>query len=226
MVVTKPFSGGSPPGKGQQEAAPNKGGEGPQQGAGRGHRKQLMVTMAGKKVNTVHCRFQWQGRMQETPKPLQFNWNKWKNHTKAIPHLSVSTQFKISIHQHKYKYKIQNTDDNNKMFIYIRAMVDALMALWENILPESELLQLRLQSVHLLLSRFFTSLLQKVYWMFSNLRFPVFNLDIIQCTHFLTNLYTHGVVNQIKQPREQLCEPQQRFELNACVLTVTVLKHK
>lgn len=59
MVVTKPFSGGSPAGKGQQqEAGPDRGGEGPQQGAGRGHRKQLMVTMAGKKVNSLQCQFQ------------------------------------------------------------------------------------------------------------------------------------------------------------------------
>ncbi|XP_037652598.1 coiled-coil domain-containing protein 9B isoform X1 [Sebastes umbrosus] len=53
VVVTKPFSGGSPAGKGQQEAGPDKGGEGPPQGAGRGHRKQLMVTMAGKKGKRV-----------------------------------------------------------------------------------------------------------------------------------------------------------------------------
>lgn len=53
MVVTKPFSGGSPAGKGQPEAGPDSGEEGPPQAAGRGHRKQLMVTMAGKKVNTL-----------------------------------------------------------------------------------------------------------------------------------------------------------------------------
>ncbi|XP_075964282.1 coiled-coil domain-containing protein 9B [Anarhichas minor] len=53
VVVTKPFSGGSPAGKGQQEAGPDKGGEGPLQGAGRGHRKQLTVTMAGKKGKRV-----------------------------------------------------------------------------------------------------------------------------------------------------------------------------
>ncbi|KAK9533512.1 hypothetical protein VZT92_008624 [Zoarces viviparus] len=47
MVVTKPFSGGSPAGKGQQEAGPDKGGEGPP------HRKQLTVTMAGKKGKRV-----------------------------------------------------------------------------------------------------------------------------------------------------------------------------
>ena len=51
MVVTKSFSGGSPAGKGQQEAGPDQGGEGPPPGTGRGHKKQLMVTMAGKKVN-------------------------------------------------------------------------------------------------------------------------------------------------------------------------------
>lgn len=51
VVVTKPFSGGSPAGKGQQEAGPDQGGEGPLPGTGRGHKKQLMVTMAGKKVN-------------------------------------------------------------------------------------------------------------------------------------------------------------------------------
>lgn len=57
MVVTKPFSGGSPAGKGQQEVGPDRGEEGPPQGAGRGHRKQLMVTMAGKKVNALKCSF-------------------------------------------------------------------------------------------------------------------------------------------------------------------------
>lgn len=55
MVMTKPFSGSSPAGKGQQEAVPDKGGEGSSQSAGRGHRKQLTVTMAGKKVNSLHC---------------------------------------------------------------------------------------------------------------------------------------------------------------------------
>nr|XP_020470218.1 uncharacterized protein C15orf52 homolog isoform X3 [Monopterus albus] len=49
VVVTKPFSSGPPAGKGQQDAGPDKGVEGPLQGTGRGHRKQLMVTMAGKK---------------------------------------------------------------------------------------------------------------------------------------------------------------------------------
>ncbi|XP_041668795.1 coiled-coil domain-containing protein 9B isoform X3 [Cheilinus undulatus] len=53
VVVTKPFSGGSPAGKEPQEAGPDRGGEAPQQGAGRGHRKQLMVTMAGKKGKRV-----------------------------------------------------------------------------------------------------------------------------------------------------------------------------
>ncbi|XP_029316087.1 coiled-coil domain-containing protein 9B isoform X2 [Cottoperca gobio] len=53
VVVTKLFSGGSPAGKGQQESGPDKGGEGPPQGAGRGHRKQLIVTMAGKKGKRV-----------------------------------------------------------------------------------------------------------------------------------------------------------------------------
>lgn len=55
MVVTKLFSGGSPAGKGQHEAGPGRGEEGPLQGAGRGHRKQLMVTMAGRKVNILEC---------------------------------------------------------------------------------------------------------------------------------------------------------------------------
>ncbi|XP_041810151.1 coiled-coil domain-containing protein 9B [Chelmon rostratus] len=53
VVVTKPFSGGSPAGKGQPEAGPDSGEEGPPQAAGRGHRKQLMVTMAGKKGKRV-----------------------------------------------------------------------------------------------------------------------------------------------------------------------------
>lgn len=56
-MVTKPFSGGSPAGKGQQDSGPDMGGEGPPQGAGKGHRKQLMVTMAGKKVNTLQSQF-------------------------------------------------------------------------------------------------------------------------------------------------------------------------
>ncbi|KAI4803660.1 hypothetical protein KUCAC02_025323 [Chaenocephalus aceratus] len=53
VVVKKPFSGGSPAGKGQEEAGPNMGEEGPPQGPSRGHRKQLMVTMAGKKGKRV-----------------------------------------------------------------------------------------------------------------------------------------------------------------------------
>lgn len=60
MVVTKPFSG-TLAGKGQQEAGPDRGEESPQQGAGRGHRKQLMVTMAGKKVNTLLWS-KWRGK--------------------------------------------------------------------------------------------------------------------------------------------------------------------
>lgn len=52
VVMTKPFSG-SLEGKGQQEAGPDGEDESPQQGAGRGHRKQLMVTMAGKKGKRV-----------------------------------------------------------------------------------------------------------------------------------------------------------------------------
>lgn len=59
MVVTKLFSGGSPAGKGQVEAGLDRGEEGPPQGAGRGHRKQLMVTMAGKKVNTLQHQLKW-----------------------------------------------------------------------------------------------------------------------------------------------------------------------
>lgn len=57
VVVTKQLSGGSPAGKGQQDTTPDRGGEVPLQGAGRGHRKQLMVTMAGKKVNLLQCSF-------------------------------------------------------------------------------------------------------------------------------------------------------------------------
>ncbi|XP_063765761.1 coiled-coil domain-containing protein 9B isoform X1 [Eleginops maclovinus] len=53
VVVKKPFSGGSPAGKGKEEAGPDMGEEGPPQGAGRGHRKQLMVTMACKKGKRV-----------------------------------------------------------------------------------------------------------------------------------------------------------------------------
>ncbi|KAM7403937.1 hypothetical protein PAMA_004379 [Pampus argenteus] len=53
VVVTKLFSGGLPAGKGQQEAGPDQGGEGSPLGTGRGHKKQLMVTMAGKKGKRV-----------------------------------------------------------------------------------------------------------------------------------------------------------------------------
>ncbi|XP_058471397.1 coiled-coil domain-containing protein 9B isoform X1 [Solea solea] len=53
VVVTKPFSSGSPAGKVEQEAGPVRVGEGPSQGAGRGHRKQLTVTMEGKKGKRV-----------------------------------------------------------------------------------------------------------------------------------------------------------------------------
>ncbi|CAN9502258.1 unnamed protein product [Ophioblennius macclurei] len=53
VVVTKPFSGGLPAGKGPQEAGPDRGGDGPPQDAGRGHRKQLTVTMAGRKGKRV-----------------------------------------------------------------------------------------------------------------------------------------------------------------------------
>ncbi|MEQ2168475.1 hypothetical protein GOODEAATRI_014807, partial [Goodea atripinnis] len=49
MVVTKPFGSGSPTGTGQQEGGADRVGEGSSQGAGRGSRKQLTVTMAGKK---------------------------------------------------------------------------------------------------------------------------------------------------------------------------------
>ncbi|CAJ1073829.1 coiled-coil domain-containing protein 9B isoform X2 [Xyrichtys novacula] len=53
VVVTKPLSGGSPAGKEPQEVGPDRGGEAPPQGPGRGHRTQLMVTMAGKKGKRV-----------------------------------------------------------------------------------------------------------------------------------------------------------------------------
>lgn len=53
VVVTKPLSGDSPAARGQQEAGPDRGGEGPPRAVARGHRKQLTVTMAGKKVNTL-----------------------------------------------------------------------------------------------------------------------------------------------------------------------------
>ncbi|MEQ2217532.1 hypothetical protein XENOCAPTIV_013809 [Xenoophorus captivus] len=50
VVVTKPFGSGSPTGTGQQEGGADRVGEGSSQGAGRGTRKQLTVTMAGKKL--------------------------------------------------------------------------------------------------------------------------------------------------------------------------------
>ncbi|XP_028250897.1 coiled-coil domain-containing protein 9B isoform X2 [Parambassis ranga] len=53
VVVTKPFSSSSPTGKGQQEAGSDRAGEGPLQGTSQGHRKQLTVTMAGKKGKRV-----------------------------------------------------------------------------------------------------------------------------------------------------------------------------
>ncbi|XP_039641916.1 coiled-coil domain-containing protein 9B isoform X2 [Perca fluviatilis] len=53
VVVTKPFSSGSPAGKGQQDSGPDMEGEGPPHSSGQGHRKQLMVTMAGKKGKRV-----------------------------------------------------------------------------------------------------------------------------------------------------------------------------
>ncbi|XP_061600326.1 coiled-coil domain-containing protein 9B [Cololabis saira] len=53
VVVTKPPSSGSPSEKGQEDPGPDSGGGSPVQGAGRGHRKQLMVTMAGKKGKRV-----------------------------------------------------------------------------------------------------------------------------------------------------------------------------
>ncbi|XP_068194665.1 coiled-coil domain-containing protein 9B isoform X1 [Antennarius striatus] len=53
VVVTKPFNTVSSAGKGQQDAESEGGEDGPPQGAGRGHRKQLMVTMAGKKGKRV-----------------------------------------------------------------------------------------------------------------------------------------------------------------------------
>ncbi|MEQ2246595.1 hypothetical protein ILYODFUR_001137 [Ilyodon furcidens] len=49
VVVTKPFGSGSLTGTGQQEGGADRVGEGSSQGAGRGTRKQLTVTMAGKK---------------------------------------------------------------------------------------------------------------------------------------------------------------------------------
>uniref|UniRef100_A0A1A8L656 Chromosome 15 open reading frame 52 n=1 Tax=Nothobranchius pienaari TaxID=704102 RepID=A0A1A8L656_9TELE len=53
VVVTKPLCSGSPPEKGQQEPRPDRVGESPVQGSGRGHRKQLTVTMTAKKGKRV-----------------------------------------------------------------------------------------------------------------------------------------------------------------------------
>ncbi|XP_008397692.1 uncharacterized protein C15orf52 homolog isoform X2 [Poecilia reticulata] len=53
VVVTKPFGSGSPTGTGQQEGGADRVGEGSTQGTGRGSRKQLMVTMDGKKGKRV-----------------------------------------------------------------------------------------------------------------------------------------------------------------------------
>lgn len=55
VVVTKPLGSGSPTGTGQQEGGVDRVGEGSTLGAGRGTRKQLTVTMAGKKVNSFWC---------------------------------------------------------------------------------------------------------------------------------------------------------------------------
>lgn len=49
-MVTKPISVSSPAAEGQQEAGSDRAKESPVQGSSRGHRKQLTVTMAGKKV--------------------------------------------------------------------------------------------------------------------------------------------------------------------------------
>lgn len=50
-MVTKPISVSSPAAEGQQEAGSDRAKESPvPQGSSRGHRKQLTVTMAGKKV--------------------------------------------------------------------------------------------------------------------------------------------------------------------------------
>lgn len=49
-MVTKSISVSSPAAEGQQEAGSDRAKESPVQGSSRGHRKQLMVTMAGKKV--------------------------------------------------------------------------------------------------------------------------------------------------------------------------------
>lgn len=49
-MVTKPSCVSSPAEDGQQEAGADRAKESPPQGPGRCHRKQLTVTMAGKKV--------------------------------------------------------------------------------------------------------------------------------------------------------------------------------
>ncbi|XP_038150411.1 coiled-coil domain-containing protein 9B isoform X1 [Cyprinodon tularosa] len=53
VVVTKPFRSGSPAGSGQQEGGADREGEGSSLEAGRGTRKQLMVTMVGRKGKRV-----------------------------------------------------------------------------------------------------------------------------------------------------------------------------
>ncbi|KAF7654325.1 hypothetical protein LDENG_00071060 [Lucifuga dentata] len=63
VVVTKPLS--SPARKGQQEAGSEKGGEGPLPGPAKGCRKQLTVTMAGKKGKRVVSE-----RMEKKPGPV------------------------------------------------------------------------------------------------------------------------------------------------------------
>lgn len=59
MVVTKLASSSSQSEKGQEDPGPDSGGESPMQAAGRGHRKHLTVTMAGKKVNSLSASFQF-----------------------------------------------------------------------------------------------------------------------------------------------------------------------
>ena len=73
MVVTRPLNGGSPAGKGQQECRPDMGEESPLQGAGQGHRKQLMVTMAGKKVTMLLCSIQLNVKRNDIPQPLHLH---------------------------------------------------------------------------------------------------------------------------------------------------------
>ncbi|XP_014895807.1 uncharacterized protein C15orf52 homolog isoform X1 [Poecilia latipinna] len=65
VVVTKPFGSGSPIGTGQQEGGADRVGEGSTQGTGRGSRKQLTVTMAGKKGKRVVSE-----RPEKQPGPL------------------------------------------------------------------------------------------------------------------------------------------------------------